>query len=388
MSEQKSFYVRLYELVHDVVDSDKLLKLFNAQVNDGLKNENPKAVRILDEGAEIIGKFIFTAQHLGEYFEDKVKEAGKNPDDPNVDWWHLRDQLSEVWIEALHSVLAARTGLVKPATNILRRCYELAVYGTFYSSTFIKLTNGKDINPFVELSGYGLWVKNIGKRVGRKELDSIVDAIKNKTNMQSADARRELYSNFTRHYLQEICEGLCDEHRGKKPSDDGVLMTLDTSFNFLCSKCGKQTSVVFVEKTVPLETMLDIIKVKLNLVDDYGSEIKLLYDDLSALVHPNNPGHQHSPEFKIKDLEKWLDTLKRVLRLSLVFYSRGLSYIGYRDEETFSLLEERKYELDKITLRELYFAICQKIGAKFNEKNLGYNYEEDFKVPSYLKDTG
>ncbi len=44
-----SFDSQLYELVHDVVDSDKLLKLLNIQIVQDIRKENPEAAKIIDE---------------------------------------------------------------------------------------------------------------------------------------------------------------------------------------------------------------------------------------------------------------------------------------------------------------------------------------------------
>ena len=165
-----------------------------------------------------------------------------------------------------------------------------------------------------------------------------------------------------------------------------VTLFGDRSFALRCSKCGVRTISVVVDRPVVLGTMADITEVKLNMIDD-GPEISRLYAELSALLHPNNPGHQHDPKFDMKTLQYWLTALNRVLRLSLIFYSRGLGYIGYKDEETFSLLERRKYDLDNISLKELYLAICQKVGLEFNKRNPNYKYEDQsYNLPSYLED--
>src|SRR5207249_5114887 len=205
----------------------------------------------------------------------------------------------------------------------------------------------------------------------------------------AAAGRRDLLSNFTRYYLTGLCTKVCDEHKKGVRIDNAILLEMDQSFALRCSKCGAATNFVIVNRPLTLETMLSITKVKLDLTDHYSSEISELYSELSALLHPNNPGHQHEPRFEQKTLQDWLTTLNRILRLSLVFYSRGLSCIGYKDEETFSLLEQRKYDLDKISLKELYFAICEKVGFEFNKRNPGYKYEDDdHNIPSYLDDKG
>jgi len=303
-----------------------------------------------------------------------------------VDIWHIQDQLSEVLIEALHSLLAVRVGLVKQGIHALRRCYELSVYGTFYSTTFIKLDDGKEVNPFVELSGQGLWVKNLDKRVSRKDMQRMENQIETEKGFQPAAARLELLSNFTLYYLTSLCTKVCDEHKKGISMDNAVLLDMHRSFALRCSKCGERTISVVVDRPVVLGTMADITEVKLNMIDD-GPEISRLYAELSALLHPNNPGHQHDPKFDMKTLQYWLTALNRVLRLSLIFYSRGLGYIGYKDEETFSLLERRKYDLDNISLKELYLAICQKVGLEFNKRNPNYKYEDQsYNLPSYLED--
>ncbi len=62
---------------------------------------------------------------------------------------------------------------------------------------------------------------------------------------------------------------------------------------------------------------------------------------------------------------------------------------GPTGAHTFSLLEQRKYDLDKISLKELYFAICEKVGFELNKRNPGYKYEDDdHNIPSYLDDKG
>jgi len=389
LKERKSFYHRLYVLVHDTVDSDKLLMLMDVKLVDDLREDNPEAAKIIDQGAVIIGKFVFVAQHLGQYFEDMVKDSGKDPLDPHVDFWHIQDQLSEVWIEALHSLLAVRAGLVKQGIYMLRRCHELSVYGTFYSSTFIKLDSGEEINPFVELSGHGLWVRNLGKSIGRRDVQGVEDQIKAEKGVSAAAARRDLLSNFTRYYLSRLCTAVCDEHKKRAGVDNAILLETDRSFVLTCLECGGATNSVIVERPLTFEIMRSITNVKLDLTDDYGSETSRLYAKLSAILHPNNPGHQHAPKFDKKTLQDWSTTLSRILRLSLVFYSRGLSRIGYEDKETFSLLEQRKYDLDKISLKELYFAICEKVGFEFNKRNPGYKYEDDdHNIPSYLDDKG
>ncbi len=384
---KKSFYHRFFVLAHDTVDSDKLLKLMGVEIFDDYNEDNAETVKIIDRGAETIGKFAFVAQHLSKYFEYKVKESGKDPLNPHTDFWHIRDQLSEVWIEALHSLLAVRVGLVKQGIYTLRRCFELSIYGTFYSSTFITLDGGREVNPFVELSGRGLWVKNLGKKIGRKDIERIEKQISAEKGVPRSVARLELLSNFTRYYLSQLCKKVCDGHKKEILGDDALLLELGQSLELRCSKCGEAANFVVLDRPLMLATMISIAKVKLNLMDCYGLGISSLYGRLSALLHPNNPGHQHEPTFKKERLQDWLTTLNQILGLSLIFYSRGLRYIGYKDEETFSLLEQRKYDLNKVSLKELYYAICLKVGDEFDKRNLNYKYE-DANIPSYLENKG
>lgn len=386
MKAKESFYNRLYELVHDTVDSDQLLKLMGVEPVDGLEEKNPDVARIIDEGAGIIGKFVFVAQHLDQYFGNKAEDSGKNPKDPHTDIWHMQDQLSEVWIEALHSLLAVRVGLVKQGISSLRRCYELSVYGTFFSTTFVKLDGGREINPFVELSGRGLWVKNMRKKLRQNEIQGIEKQIGTEKGLRPDAAKHEMFSNFTRYYLRKFCSNVCDEHTKENSPHNAVVLEFDQSFELKCVKCGEPAISVVVNRPIAMGTMASVVEVKLDIMDEFRREISELYYELSALLHPNNPGHQHEPKFEMITLTNWLAMLSRILRLSLIFYSRGLAYIGYKDEETFSLLERRKYELDKISLKELYFAICEKLGREFEERNPGYNYENDHTLPSYLQD--
>lgn len=373
-------------MVHDTVKSNELLELLNVKMGNQLEHEHLEAQMVLDEGAEVIGKFVFLAEHLSQYFEYLVIDKGRDPLDPFIDWWHLQDQLSEVWIEALHSLLVARAGLVKQAVYVLRRCYELALFGTFNACTFFRLSNGNEINPFVELSGKGLWIKNIGKKVTLNEISEIVEKIKAIKDLSTGDATREFYLNFTKYYLESICLRYCEEHRNEKADVDGLFIELDNQSSSCCKKCGRKSIYALAEKIVPPDIMSNVVKIKLNLIKDFWSEISVLYDDLSGYMHPNYIAHQHSPNFEIIPLQNWLQFLKKVLKVSAIFYSRGLDYIALKDEDIFMLLEKRKYDLDKMTLKQLFHAICTKVGVEYNKRNPNKIYETEFKTSSYLKE--
>jgi hypothetical protein len=124
--------MKLFRLVHQKVGINDLLNSLKMTVNDNLGAVNKKVFDLLNEGAEIAGKYIFLERHFYYYIKDYY-----NPkDDPEENYFHIRDQFTEAELEVVHSLLLARVGMVKQAINILRRSFEAAIYGSFLCTTF------------------------------------------------------------------------------------------------------------------------------------------------------------------------------------------------------------------------------------------------------------
>jgi len=214
MVEETSFDVRMHKAVHHEIDTETLLKELKVKFSDDLSNESSTVPTLLNNATKIISKFIFIERHFDYYFSDIVKpKVTKGDDFYIIDWVHLWDQLREVKVESLHSLLNARIGLLVQATNTLRRCFELSLYGAFFAITFYELENGEKINPFVIMSGSGIWSENIGGNVvTRRELDDLVKKIKTEESISKSRAREKLNENFTWYYLSEFCKKYCQNH--------------------------------------------------------------------------------------------------------------------------------------------------------------------------------
>jgi hypothetical protein len=364
----------MHKIVHHEVDIDKLLTELNVKVDDKLRTEKSDVIKILDDGAKIVAKFIFIERHFDYYFSEEIlTKKIVSEDFFRINFLHLYDQLREVKIEALHSLLTARVGMIKQATNTLRRCFELALYGVFYGITFETLTGGENINPFVIMAGTGIWSENIGSMaILRREIDEIIKEIKKKEGISTSDAYKKLYIDFTRYYLLKFCPAYCQNHYAKAfelAKEKRAVVQLDSTFQLLCTECSKSANAVLIERPVPHKVMMEVVEAKLRKPTEVLTfEINNLYSELSAFVHPNPTSHQHEPDYKLKDLTLWLEFLNKTLGLSIWFYVRGLSYIGHSEKETFGLLESKNYDLNKLTLQELLDSICAKIGDKYIKK--------------------
>jgi len=374
MIEKESFDSRMHRVVHHEVDVETLLKELKVKFSYDLSKESPTVRTLLHNATKIVSKFIFIERHFDYYYSEIVKpKVTKGDDFYTIDWVHLWDQLREVKIESLHSLLNARIGMLVQATNTLRRCFELSLYAAFFATTFYELEDGTKINPFVVMSGTGIWSENIGGNVvARRELDDLVKKIKAEKSISKREARGKINENFTWYYLSEICKKYCKNHHQNaldEALDPRAVMKVDSKFTLECDICQNSAEYVLVEKPPRLKTMMEVVAQKLKTLgifelDDIGS----LYKSLSIYLHPNPTSHQHEPEYKIHDLKTWLELLELTLGFSVWLYTKGMAYLGYKEIQSFSIFEKKDYDLKKITLEDLKDSICRQIGEKYNKK--------------------
>lgn len=366
LEESPDYGLQLFEVVHQKVGINDLLKPLKIIVNDNLGTVNKAAFDILNECAGIVGKYIFLARHLYHYIKRMYDPAV----DPEDKYFHLEDQYTEVELEVIHSLLLARMGMVKQAINTLRRSFEAAVYGSFLCTTFSSNvyfpgSNEKQGNPFVSLMGRGHWATggtNLQLRSG--DLQSLVDKVTEQEQKSRTQAEKDIYSEFTEYYLENLCKRVCGDHSSP---DNHLIYSLPTQSE--CMVCSKQTHLVLVEKSVTMDLMIAVVKAKLKRKgSDSFIKVNDLYAQLSAYVHPNPKYHQHRPEFDISHLTEWRQMLQDTLMVLTWMYVRSMQYIGYDEPNTTTLMDTNQYDIARIALQNLLNGICAIIGQDFNEK--------------------
>jgi hypothetical protein len=365
MKEPTSYENELHLLTHFKTDIDKILIPLKVRVNDELRIQNKRCIATLDKGAELAAKYIFLEKHFSLY----IDEIFKTKTYPGDNYFHIKDQFQEAKLEVIHSLLLARVGMLKQAINTLRRCFEAAVYGSFYCTTssygnihYLGSTRVKR-NPFVVLTGYGLWAARAGNfSVRFSELKPVIKNISNQKNISKRQSTHLILSNFTEYYLENFSKPLCKNHYG---IDKNLLYSLSSSNSKSCEVCGTQTCAVLVERPITVGLMIAVLDVKLRRNTDSFIDMDNLYAKLSTFVHPNPASHQHEPDFKLSDIRKWLHLMQETLRVMIWLYVRSIQCIGYDEAHTTTLIDAKKYDLSKVRLNDLITGICKKIGDKY-----------------------
>ncbi len=365
MAGNESRYdIGLFKLLHAKVNIDGLLSFLNVRVEDSLRNDNPKAMEILNRGASLAAKCMFLILHYDYYVGNKYRPKV----DPSEDYFHIKDQFREVQLETMHSLLTVRIGMVKQAITILRRCFELSVYGSFYSTSSYANNDGTKINPFVYLVGAGLWSHRMGdKPLGLRQIQDIVEEIRTNDNLAKGQAEKEVLRNFTKYYILRLTTPYCEEHHKERKIRKELLLKIDVLVE--CYKCGKETHTVVIDRPLTTKLMIAILDARFrDYSNNYQINMNELYTRLSRFVHPNPESHQHRPEFELENLVQWLLLLTDTLRTITWLYAKSLQDLGYDEKTTTELLNERGYDLNRISLNELLVTICSKVGEQYNQK--------------------
>ncbi|HEY4673669.1 MAG TPA: hypothetical protein VIH03_05845 [Nitrososphaerales archaeon] len=383
-AKDDEYDVKLFRSLHHDVDIDRLLGFLHAKIDDSLRQTNSNAMRILDQGARLAAKCMFLIRHYDYYIRHQYKPRIH----PSEDWFHLQDQFREVQLEMIHSLLAARIGMVKQAINVLRRCFELGVYGSFYSTASYVNDDGTKVNPFIMLTGTGHWAKLMSNKAVRlKDIERIIDELRKNDNLSKGEAEKEVLVNFPKYYILRFTLPYCDEHKPKdNPIDQFRILNVDLPpfwGKMFCIACNKEAHVVLLEKPLTTKLMIAIIDAKFrNKVRESQMDMQGLYGELSRFLHPNPESHQHHPNFDLKSLELWLALLTQTLHAIIWLYARSLEYIGYDEKTTTALLNSKEYNLHSISLGELLVTICSKVGEQYNQSN--YNKKKTMKLPLLL----
>jgi hypothetical protein len=339
MTRSKEFRNHIFEISHYSCNASVLLSPFKIEFNDRLDKKYKRYISLLDNGARIIGKFIFLKEHLDRY----VHRVYHLHDDPSESYYHIDDQVSESYMALLHSIMLARIGLVLDAITTLRRSFEAAVYGSFFATTFV-IIDDENYNPFVQFVA-----KNnhfMSSPIRYMDLKEIIHSLKKQKSIPRDKATEVILTDFSNYYLNNFCNPRCKNHYNKKQDP---ICSLGSAVSRKCDICQNRTSEVIVERSVTFDLMIGVIEAKLNNRIFKFNMIKL-YSDLSRYVHPNYQSHQHEPKFNVTELKEWLRHLKNTVNTIIWLYIDTLKYIGYQETETNKLMNSKKYDLNGILI--------------------------------------
>lgn len=339
------FMNQIFSLSHSAVEIDQLGEALGVKL-ELLQTVDKNKKVLLDEITSHGFRFIFFNMHtFGRIFEDHenaMKEIGE------LDL--LRGFFSELQNELLHSILMSALGWPKYSIYTLRRCLELG-----FTAAFIVTSRNNypdfDANPFLNLFERDLMPNLFYEPTIRpKDLENF-EKTERERGKSRRQAKRYVRDHFTNIYLTEYYKIFCAEHElenhDRKNVGDLLRYDIPKTIDFECgeSGCNRKGKYVVYDKVPSLELIRLLAESRLT--DKYGNtgiDVKGLYDELCAYLHPNLRGHQHIQKFDSEDLNAYLSVLDRVL-INLSWLLRGSIFqFGLIPQEEF-----RDYDIDIIS---------------------------------------
>lgn len=337
----------LWDILHNDVTSESLLNLFNIRFHDQLKQKHKKSAQIIDKGSKLISNLFFVTGHIDRIIEKNHPKVLRNNKSP---YYSIYDQVDEITLELIHSLLCVRLGMSSQAINSLRRCLESMVYGSLVSISFYKFGKGRMINPFLDFEIKDTW-HEMGSGINNDRITKKAKQL-DKTN-------DEILSNFTFYYLTEFSHPYCEIHRKKKLKEKTRIAVKIPNHKLKCRECKNTTSFVIPNTLPNFHVMTQIIRITLQ--NNTKMDTSKLYGDLSSYVHASPVSHQHSPSFYVKEIKSWYYYLEKILNALIMIYVKTIEFHGYDTENSLKFLYDLNFKLNKFNKGKARKILCSKL---------------------------
>lgn len=360
-AKSKTFDLRLFDLVHEEITVDKLLGVLKLRFYDRVQSDHRNMFSLLNKGTKIVSRYIFLVEHYRLYLQNNFADDLE----PKHSIFHIVDQHDEAKLELINSILLARAGMVNQAINTLRRAFESAMYGSFFSTSSIQIGN-KTENPFVRLIEKGLWSSNAGNRAVRySQIAPIIKAIRSRNHIPQKQAELRVLAGFTEYYLENICHAVCSDHYIRRKN---IVCNLPNGAKKKCIKCDRtDANKALVEYPVTMGLMIPITDSRLRKKTDHHINLDKIYSNLSSYLHPNPESHQHEPAHRLDQLHEWLDFITNTVNVLTWLYIRCIQNIGYEEKSTTRLLESKKCQMNRVTLNQLSRILCKVLADQYQK---------------------
>jgi len=337
----------LWNIVHDDVSSESFLNLFNIRFHDQIKQKHKRSSQIIDKGSKLISNLFFVTGHIDRILEKNHPQVLHNNKSP---YYSIYDQVDEIILELIHSLLCVRLGMTSQAINSLRRCLESMIYGSLVSISFYKFDKGRKINPFLDFEIKDTW-HEMGSGIDDKRIT--------KKAKQLGKTYDEVLSNFTFYYLTEFSRPYCKIHRKNILKEKIRIAVKIPNHKFKCSECKNITNFVIPNTLPNFHVMTQIICATLQ--NKTKLSTSKLYGDLSSYVHASPVSHQHSPSFYTKEIKSWYDYLEKILNDIVLIYVKTIEFHGYNTENSLEFLYDLDFKLNKFNKEKSKKILCSKL---------------------------